>query len=186
MHHRRHYIPPPLTGDGHADGIFENSVRIFFLMPNTRVYIDGFNFYYGALKHTCFKWLNPLALVRKMYPHKSIVGIKFFTAPVKFRPDNPTQCDDQRVYWRALRTVPALEIIEGKFYSSRVKMPRVPSGNLVEVEKSEEKGSDVNIASHLLMDGFQGKYSTAILFPEIRIWLRLCEWFAMCSGSKLS
>ena len=28
----------------------------------TRVYVDGFNLYYGALKGTSFKWLNLLAL----------------------------------------------------------------------------------------------------------------------------
>lgn len=99
-----------------------------------------------------------------MFPNKAISNVKFFTAPVKYRPENPTQCEDQRRYWRALKTKPELEIIEGKFYKSRVKMPRVPSGTLIDVEKTEEKGSDVNIASHLLMDGFLKRYSTAILF----------------------
>ena len=26
----------------------------------TRVYVDGFNLYYGALKDTAFKWLDPV------------------------------------------------------------------------------------------------------------------------------
>lgn len=133
-------------------------------MHETFVYIDGFNFYYGALKSSGYKWLNFSVLLEKMFPNKNIGRIKFFTAPVKFRPDNPLQVNDQRTYWRALRTISNLEIVEGKFYTSRVRMPRVPSGQLVEVEKSEEKGSDVNIAAHMLMDGFLKRYSTAILF----------------------
>ena len=133
-------------------------------MYETFVYIDGFNFYYGALKSSGYKWINPAMLAEKMFPNKNIGRIKFFTAPVKFRPDNPSQVNDQRTYWRALKTISNLEIVEGKFYTSRVRMPRVPSGQLVEVEKSEEKGSDVNIAAHMLTDGFLKRYSTAILF----------------------
>ena len=30
----------------------------------TRVYVDGFNLYYGALKGTKFKWLNLVELAR--------------------------------------------------------------------------------------------------------------------------
>ena len=28
----------------------------------TQVYVDGFNLYYGALKDTPFKWLDPVKL----------------------------------------------------------------------------------------------------------------------------
>lgn len=37
-----------------------------------------------------------------------------------------------------------------------------PTGNqLVEVMKTEEKGSDVNLATYLLLDGFRDEYETA-------------------------
>ena len=32
----------------------------------TRVYVDGFNLYYGALKDTPFKWLNLAELTRRV------------------------------------------------------------------------------------------------------------------------
>ena len=33
----------------------------FLELPlRTRVYVDGFNLYYGALKDTAFKWLDPV------------------------------------------------------------------------------------------------------------------------------
>lgn len=34
---------------------------------------------------------------------------------------------------------------------------------MVKVIKTEEKGSDVNLASHLLLDGFQNKYEIAVV-----------------------
>jgi hypothetical protein len=43
-------------------------------------------------------------------------------------------------------------------------MPRSPIGNgYVKVIKTEEKGSDVNIATHLLMDGFRNDYELAVV-----------------------
>ncbi len=46
-------------------------------------------------------------------------------------------------------------------------MPLVGSGGVrsrfVRVIKTEEKGSDVNLASHMLRDGFRGSYEAAVL-----------------------
>jgi hypothetical protein len=36
----------------------------------------------------------------------------------------------------------------------------------VKVKKTEEKGSDVNLASHLLVDGFLGKYEVAVVLTN--------------------
>ena len=33
-----------------------------------RVYVDGFNLYYGAVKGTSYKWLNPVELARQLVP----------------------------------------------------------------------------------------------------------------------
>ena len=35
----------------------------------TRVYVDGFNLFYGALKGTPFKWLDPVRLASLLVPH---------------------------------------------------------------------------------------------------------------------
>ena len=43
-------------------------------------------------------------------------------------------------------------------------MPRSPIGNgYVKVVKTEEKGSDVNLATHLLLDGFRNEYELAVI-----------------------
>jgi hypothetical protein len=42
----------------------------------------------------------------------------------------------------------------------------VSSGAFVEVHDTEEKGSDVNLASHLLMDGFKDRYDVALVLSQ--------------------
>ncbi|HEY8962229.1 MAG TPA: NYN domain-containing protein [Luteolibacter sp.] len=130
----------------------------------TRLYIDGFNLYYGALKDTPYKWLNPQKLVEQICPKNQIVGIKYFTAAVSPQPGNPDARTRQQFYWRALKTLPDLEIIEGQFRVRTKRMKKVtPPPSTVEVFSTEEKGSDVNLATHLLMDGFLGDYEVAIV-----------------------
>jgi hypothetical protein len=63
-----------------------------------------------------------------------------------------------------LRTLPDLEIILGEFRTRRVRAAVVsPPPNTIEVFKTEEKGSDVNLAAHLLLDAFLGRYDAAIV-----------------------
>jgi uncharacterized LabA/DUF88 family protein len=130
----------------------------------TFLYIDGFNLYYSALKDTPLRWLNPVALASAAFPRNRIVTTKFFTAKVTPLPHDPRQPDRQQAYWRALRTLPALEIIEGDFRTRKIRAKVVnPPPNTIEVYKTEEKGSDVNLGAHLLMDGFLNRYDAAIV-----------------------
>ena len=39
----------------------------------TILYIDGFNFYYSAVKGTSVRWVNPLALIARTFPLSQIV-----------------------------------------------------------------------------------------------------------------
>ncbi len=128
----------------------------------TIVYVDGFNLYYGCVKDTPYKWLNIHQMSKLLLPKDQIIGIKYFTAKVFSRGNDPQKHIRQQVYWRALRTIANLQIIEGH-YSEHFKWMRVAHPNneqpkYVEVIKTEEKGSDVNLAVHLLHDGYQGRY----------------------------
>jgi uncharacterized LabA/DUF88 family protein len=133
----------------------------------TIIYVDGFNLYYGALKKTPYKWLNILALCKFLLPKNEIVQIKYFTALVSARANDPDQPNRQQLYLRALRSLPKLEIIYGHFLEHVVMMPLakpVPGGpKHVSVIKTEEKGSDVNIAAHLINDGHKKRYEAAVL-----------------------
>jgi uncharacterized LabA/DUF88 family protein len=136
----------------------------------TNVYIDGFNLFYGALKGTPYKWLDLSALCQRLLPDNEIHRIRFFTARVAARPNDPRRSERQQTYLRALRTVPNLTIHEGEFYISYPRMmvyePETPVGarrTFVQVVKSEEKGSDVNIATYLVLDACRGDCEVAVL-----------------------
>jgi NYN domain len=128
------------------------------------IYVDGFNLYYGAVKGTPFRWLNIAAMCQLMLPHDEINQIKYFTAFVTAHDNDPDQPNRQQVYLRALRTIPNLTIIPGTFLAHEVMMRLAPPANgYVRVIKTEEKGSDVNIATHLLVDGYKNDYEIAVI-----------------------
>jgi len=130
----------------------------------TNVYIDGFNLYYGCIKNTPYQWLNIAKMCHLLLPNDNIRKIKYFTALVKARPNDPEQPLRQQTFLRALQTIPDLEIILGTFLSHEITMPLAPPGKgYVKVIKTEEKGSDVNIATHLLADGFRDNYELAVI-----------------------
>jgi hypothetical protein len=84
---------------------------------SANIYIDGFNFYYCAVKNTPYKWINPSELCKILFPTTDILKIKYFSARVKSLPHDPSAPSRQDTYWRALRTIPDLEIIPGNFVS---------------------------------------------------------------------
>jgi NYN domain len=137
----------------------------------TIVYVDGFNLYYGALKDGPNRWLNVAELCKRlMRPTHEIVAIKYFTARVQPRSNNPQQAQRQQIYLRALATIPGLSIHYGHFLTRKVnrrlaRPPRSGSPNRL-VWNTEEKGSDVNLASHLLIDGFRARYDIAVVISN--------------------
>lgn len=134
--------------------------------PTVNVYVDGFNLYYGCLKGTKFKWLDLDQLFRKLLPQHEIKRIRYFTARISARPDDPDSPTRQDAYLRALKTLPNVTIHLGKFLQSPVRMPLVnprPGHKTVEVLKTEEKGSDVNLATYLLIDAFRGDSDIAVV-----------------------
>ena len=136
----------------------------------TSVYIDGFNLYYGALKGRPGKWLDLQALCRALLPRDEITRIRYFTARAAARPHDLQVPVRQDAYLRALATLPLVTIHEGRFLTTTVRMalaqPRPGWPATVEVIKTEEKGSDVNLASYLLLDGFRQAYDTAVVISN--------------------
>jgi NYN domain len=133
----------------------------------TNIYIDGFNLYYGALRRTPYRWLNLETLCRLLLPKNTINQIKYFTALVSARPNDPDQPVRQQLYLRALRTLPSVSIHFGHFLTHEVTMALVvPAGQppkYARVIKTEEKGSDVNLATHLLHDAHMGRFEVAVV-----------------------
>lgn len=113
-------------------------------MPRTNIYIDGFNLYYGSLKRTPYKWLNVEKLCQLMLPTDLIQSIKFFTANVSARPHDLHLPIRQQIYFRALKTIPNLTLIYGHFLTHSVPY----------------------LAAHLLHDGFNGLFDTAVIISN--------------------
>lgn len=132
------------------------------------VYVDGFNLYYGALRGTRYKWLDLRKLCELLLPRHQVDHIKYFTARVSARPADPDQPTRQQMYLRALGALRNVEIVYGHFLTTEVYLPLAgfpPEGPVkyVRVVRTEEKGSDVNLATHLLRDAFRKRFDVAVL-----------------------
>jgi uncharacterized LabA/DUF88 family protein len=136
----------------------------------TGVYIDGFNVYYGAVRGTPHRWLDMEALCRRLLPQDDLACIRYFTAKVSARPNDPDAPVRQATYIRALETSPLIQVHFGSFLSSTTRMPlanpQPHRPGTVEVIKTEEKGSDVNLASHLLLDVFRARCDTVVIISN--------------------
>ena len=133
----------------------------------TNIYVDGFNLYYRALKDGPFRWLDLRKLSETLFPGDDIRTVSYFTARLDVRARNPGQAQRQLIYLRALATRPNLDIHYGAFRTGIRRRPLAePVPGLpayVRVRDSEEKGSDVNLATRLLVDGFNGECEQAIV-----------------------
>ena len=125
-----------------------NDVALFFMRIN--VYIDGFNFYHGALEGTRYQWINLRTLGQLLVPDGTIEEVHFFTARVKSYRGSPGSSQRQDTYIRAIQTLERTFVHEGTFLS-------LPGG------RTTEKGSDVNLATQLLLDCFDQKIDKALI-----------------------
>ena len=148
----------------------------------TTVYIDGCNLYYGVLRDSAYKWLDLEVFCRRLLPKDDINLVRYFTARITARPQDPQQAQRQETYLRALRTLPLVSIHYGHFLTHTVRMPlanpRRSGPRTAEVLRTEEKGSDVNLASHLLLDAFQKNCDTAVVVSndsDLRVPIRIAE-----------
>jgi NYN domain len=137
-----------------------------------------------------WKWLDLRALSvdlvagRSHWSPATIDRVVFCTALIDTG-TNPSGQVDQNIYIRALKASGSVDAVELGYYVTRVKKgalarrtrgPKfeyidsngrlIPSGNppvLVDVAQREEKGSDVNVAAHLLHDCLTNQIDAAIV-----------------------
>jgi uncharacterized LabA/DUF88 family protein len=146
----------------------------------TIIYVDGFNLYFRLLvERPAFKWLNVRRLAEALLsPSNVIVGVKYYTARVSGHIDAGAPAR-QQIYLDALATVPDVSVYMGNFLTSEkfarlVKPPEFRPRltlaqawpDVVKVVKIEEKGSDVNLACHLLLDAFQDNFDVAAVLSN--------------------
>ncbi len=135
-------------------------------MKRTYIYVDGFNLYYGSLKKTSYKWLDLKALFKSILaPDNQILKIKYYSARVSDKISLGASAR-QHAYIRAISTIPEVEVHWGSFLYSEKFKPNAPLTNPKTYSKVvvvEEKGSDVNIATHLVHDGCKDLYDVAVV-----------------------
>ncbi len=139
------------------------------------VYIDGFNLYFG-MKEAGFnrcKWLN-LELLSKnlLKANQEIISIKYFTSRLSNDPDKQKR---QATFIEALETT-GIKIYYGHYQSGTIECKRC--GDIWQTYN--EKMTDVNIATEMLIDAYQNSYDMAMLIsgdsdlvPPIRALHRL-------------
>ena len=187
-----------------------------------RVYVDGMNLYYGALKSGSgaqYKWLNLVDLARKILPPECYVSkVLYFTSLISEVSHSNAQ-DRQKAYIDALKSLDEVEVHYGNFLPRTIWRPlaslpvanqeiaieppvTLPEGNhrisgdrrlvipvrtykkrnlrrgwskriapvpnavFVEVHTREEKGSDVNLAAHLLNDAWHRRFDSAAVISN--------------------
>jgi hypothetical protein len=80
------------------------------------VYIDAFNWYYGIfVRHPEWKWLNLESFFTSLRPDEEVVCVNFFTAIVDPNHHTSPRRDRQKRYLSALKTLPKVRVILGKY-----------------------------------------------------------------------
>jgi hypothetical protein len=135
------------------------------------VYVDGFNLYYRALRKSPHKWLNLFELAKGLLdPADTIETVRYFTARVSPRAGDPEAPRRQQLYLSALQTLPQISIHYGRFLPKTKWRPIVhPTWSphvFVEVHDTEEKGSDVSFAAHLLNDAWRKRFELALIMSQ--------------------
>jgi uncharacterized LabA/DUF88 family protein len=167
------------------------------------VYIDAFNLYHGMKEANLRRalWLNVNAMAtRFLEDGQDLVWTKYFSARIIGHNDAAIDRQKrQNTYFRALNTLPRYTMYPGKYITKPMFCPycKDDMGARTHVrchachtpqEYRNEKMTDVNIATEMLVDAFQDKYDTAILvsgdsdlsrpvevisdqFPSKRVWV---------------
>lgn len=132
----------------------------------TIVYVDGYNLYYGELRGTPWKWLDMEGLFSQVLgPQNDLVGVRYFTARVQPTAADPNVHVRQDAYFRALEAHCKRTVVTfGHFLRHNKAMENAcPPPRFAQVWHTEEKGSDVNLAVHVLNDAWRNDYDCAVV-----------------------
>ncbi len=135
-------------------------------------YVDGFNLYFGLRDsgYRRFMWLDVSKLARHIVlPSQVVAYTKYFTARISGakptdRPDYAAERNAKRkrqaTYLDALKALGEdLQIIEGHFLNRDQRCFKCGAT----WADAEEKMTDVNIATSMLVDAFANRFDTAVL-----------------------
>ena len=137
----------------------------------TNFYIDSFNLYNRAVKDTAYKWLDLLKVCQRLAPNHSIHRIGYFTARIHDRQGKTCKAsNDSRFTYVHLRP--------SQFWkcSTDNSSARINTGHsctqskglseFVWIKGTEEKGTNVNLATYLIADGYRKDYEQAFVISN--------------------
>lgn len=141
-------------------------------------YIDGLNLHYGGLHlfgpgTPGWRWLDIAKLVERLVSRNpdwtaqraTVHRIAYCTAIISGHTDALDR-ERQRAYLATLEDDPRIKVEKGQFMTRRIRGVDIATGGLHTIEVLEEKGSDVNLASHLLIDLHTGEIDAAVLITN--------------------
>jgi uncharacterized LabA/DUF88 family protein len=132
------------------------------MMQRVIAYIDGFNLYFGlrARKWRKYYWLDVTTLAASLLkPGQTLAAVHYFTARIRADSQSAQDAKRQSIYLDALGTRANLTIHEGHY----LKKTRTCRHCGASWQDYEEKMTDVNIATALLMDAFDDHFDTALI-----------------------
>ena len=159
-------------------------------MHRTRIYIDGYNLYYGCLKGSSYKWLDPLALFeriikssapefvnnRKLNPNILPSAIKYFTASILEQAasaSDSVQCQERYHAALSKHDPGRVAIIKGYYSLTKARAKLIDSFDekkwpcqcraYADIWKLEEKQSDVNLALHAFKDAITNEVDQVVI-----------------------
>lgn len=136
---------------------------------STIVYVDGFNLYKRALEVTPYRWIDLAALAERVLDEE-VALVRYFTARVSPLPTNPDAPRRQQMLLRAYEAHDRIQVHFGQFRKRTKKgllLTPVPERRTIAtIETWEEKGSDVNLATHALMDAVEGRAQKVVLLTN--------------------
>ena len=145
----------------------------------TRVYVDGYNLYYGCLRKTAHKWLDIRALAAQILTtirldvdgmpttfDLDILAVKYFTAPILTNfARHEDSVPSQVAYHDALlgHLGSSASLIRGSYAAEPARAHRHIKGRrpqdceLVDIWRLVEKQSDVALALHAYSDALRAE-----------------------------
>ena len=153
----------------------------------TRIYVDGYNLYYGCLKGTSHKWLDLITLFERHVLPSAATGpgasafelqqpaIRYYTAEIldKVAKAGESLASQQRYHTALKKLYPdRIECIKGYYSLLQSKAKVVDAGNPkrwprecqeILVWKIEEKQSDVSLALQVYHDAMTGEVDHVVV-----------------------
>lgn len=138
----------------------------------TAVYIDGFNFYYGAARPHGIRWVDFRRMSQRILgPRHAVEQVYLYTAPLHDRGGADGRIAERHeLFLRAQRAAAGVRAVLGRHVVGPRRMPLLREdgspGELVTVIQTTEKGSDVNLAVDLVHHALTSRFHAAVVISN--------------------